>query len=91
MEYWKDSNRSRVPFRFFGCYRVYSMWESTIEPTLTNTWHHSDVTSVTNAHFTYFSHVDPQKVWNIGEIAVGPGCLLYFFVAYGYIQCEKAQ
>ena len=90
MEYWKDSNRSRVPFRFIGCYRVYSMWESTIEPTLANTRHHSDVTSITYAHFTYFSLVDPKKVWKIGKIAIGPGCLLYFFVANGYIQCEKA-
>ena len=67
------------------------MWENTIEPTLTNTRRHSDVTSVTYAHFIYFSLVDPKNVWNIGKIAIGPGCLLYYFVAKGCIQCEKAQ
>ena len=91
MEYWKVSNSSRVPFVFFCCYRVYSMWKSTIPPTLTNTQHHSDVTSVTYAHFTYFSLVDPKKVWIIGEIAIDPGCLLDFLVATGCIQCGKAQ
>ena len=62
-----------------------------MEPTRTNIWRHSDVTSVTYAHFTYFSLVDPKKVWIIGEIAKGLRSLLYFLVAKGYIQCEKAQ
>ena len=57
------------------------MWENTIEPTLSNTRRHTDVTSVTYAHFTYFSLVDPKKVWNIEKIAIGPGCLLDFLVA----------
>ena len=65
------------------------MWENTIEPTLSNTRRHSDVTSVTYAHFTNFSHVDPQKVWNIGEIAVVPGCLLYFLLLIGILNVRK--
>ena len=91
MEYWKVSNSSRVPFVFFCCYRVYSMWESTIEPTLTNIRRHSDVTSVKYAHFSYFSHEYLKKVWNIGKIGIGAWSLLYFLVAKGYIQCGKTQ
>ena len=67
------------------------MWENTIELTLSNTRRHSDVTSVTYAHFTNFSTVDPQKVWNIAKIAIGARSLLYFFVAKGYIQSGKTQ
>ena len=67
------------------------MWENTIKPTLSNTRCHSDVTNVTYAHFTYFSHIDPQKVWNIGEIGIGARSLLYFFIAKGYIQSGKTQ
>ena len=62
-----------------------------MELTLTNIWCHSDVTGVKYAHFSYFSHVDPKKVWNIEKIAIGPGCLLDFLVATGCIQCGKAQ
>ena len=76
MEFWEDSHRCPEPFVFFCCYRVYSMLENTIEPTLSNARRHSDVTSVTYAHFTYFTHVNPQKVWNIGKIAMGARSLL---------------
>ena len=41
--------------------------------------------------FSYFSHIDSKKVVYIREIPPGLGCLLYFFVAKGYIQCRKAQ
>ena len=41
--------------------------------------------------FSYFSHVDPQKVMHIRKIPQGLRSLLYFFVAEGYIQCRKAQ
>ena len=49
------------------------------------------VTVTSQAHFTYFCHVDPQKVVHISEIPPGLGCLLYFFDDTEYIQCEKAQ
>ena len=67
------------------------MWENTIEPTLTNTRRHGDVTSVTYAHFTNFSHVDPQTVVILGKIAIAARSLLYFLLLKGYIQCGKSQ
>ena len=61
------------------------MWENTIEQTLTNTRRHSDVISVTYAHLTYFSHVDPKKVVIIGKIAIGVQSLLYFLLLKGIL------
>ena len=52
-------------------------------------WCHSDVTGVKYAHFSYFSHVDPQKVWNIGKIAIGPGAFCIFLLLHGIFNVEK--